>query len=190
MMRLSTQCHHSAGKAMAMALLCYGSRMTKTWGHFWMKTIAMQWQQCSSSFWGERVVPCCQKQQTASNNEPVAAAALGWPIGNSVRATAQIESSCNGITNRSITLLWQWHYYAMATALLCHGMGVTLLWQWYCSAMAMAVCCKGQQQLKFNENYWVMAVLQQLLLCTKQWHELHLKTLSSNKLIDSGGGGR
>jgi len=33
----------------------------------------------------------------------------------------------------------------------------------------------------------VTAVLQQLLPCSKQLHELHLKSLSINKHIDSGG---
>jgi len=35
-----------------------------------------------------------------------------------------------------------------------------------------------------------MVVLQQLLPCSKRLHELHLKSLSSNKHIDSGGGGQ
>jgi len=61
---MSSQCRESNGNGIALLW----QQGDKTWGHFWMKTIAMQWQQCSSSFWGERVVPCCQKQQTASNN--------------------------------------------------------------------------------------------------------------------------
>jgi len=66
-----------------------------------MQAIVVQWWWCRSRFQSGRVGPCCQKQQTASDNQLVAVAALRWPVGTSVRA-AQTESGCNGIT-----MLWQ-----------------------------------------------------------------------------------
>jgi len=62
-----------------------------------MQAVAVQWRLCGSHFRSGRVGPCCQKQQMANHNQPAAAAALWWPVGNSVRA-AQTESGCNGIT--------------------------------------------------------------------------------------------
>jgi len=46
----------------------------------------------------------------------------------------------------SVTLPWQQHYSALATALLCHGTGVTLLWQWCHSDVPKAVHCEEQQK--------------------------------------------
>jgi len=43
-----------------------------------METVMVHLQHCCSHFWGERVVPCCQKQQIASDNQPAAATALRW----------------------------------------------------------------------------------------------------------------
>jgi len=69
-MRLFTQHHGSAGKAMAMMSLCYGNRQgDRNWGGcVWMQTIVVQWRCCNNSFWGDRVASSCQKQQIAINN--------------------------------------------------------------------------------------------------------------------------
>jgi len=93
-----------------------------------MQAVVVQWRLCGSRFRSGRVGPCCQKQQMANHNQPVAAAALRWPVGNSVRA-ARLKAAAMALlccANGSITLLWQRRYTAMAWELLCCGNGVAL----------------------------------------------------------------
>jgi len=57
-----------------------------------MQAIAVQWQWCRSRFRSGRVGPCCQKQQTASNNQLVAAAHLTWEQWQQKAETIKNES--------------------------------------------------------------------------------------------------
>ncbi len=43
-----------------------------------MQAVAVRWRRYGIRFQSGRVGPCCQKQQTASDNQPVAAAHLAW----------------------------------------------------------------------------------------------------------------